>query len=300
MVLITELTMTDDELELSILGKYVARHQDAETAEPRATDKCARELDMRQVLRELTGEEGAKLGYKADLWIARLAPPLPGKSKGPLRRCSNSELNTSAHKYHARAFNDPVNNAPAPAWERIRELRKMVSVQSPVAPTKELEQKFKILFSKAQEEDDFDAWCDEAGDQRFTIGVLFIDIDDFKQLNERHTEVVIDETILPEAQILLKQLAAHRGAAYRHGGEEFVVQLPNHNSEEVMAFAEKVRKTIETNQFQVAGTDQPLTVSIGVAIWPDHGETQREVVAAANRAEHVAKKEGRNTVRMAT
>ncbi len=165
---------------------------------------------------------------------------------------------------------------------------------------KDLEQKFMILFSQPQEQKDFDAWRDEAGDQRFQIGVLFIDIDDFKQLNERHTETVIDETILPEAQILLKQLAAHRGAAYRHGGEEFVVQLPNHNSEEVMAFAEKVRKTFETNQFQVAGTDQPLTVSIGVAIWPDHGETQREVVAAANRAEHVAKNEGRNTVRMAT
>ena len=292
--------MTDDELELSILEKYVARHQEAETAEPRATDKCARELDMREVLGELTGEEGANLGYKADLWIDRLAPPLPGRSKGLLRRCSNSGLNTRAHKYHARAFRDPVNNAPAPAWDRIRELRGMVSVQGPVAPTKELEQKFKILFSKPQEQKDFDAWRDEAGDQRFQIGVLFIDIDDFKQLNERHTETVIDETILPEAQALLKQLTAHRGAAYRHGGEEFVVQLPNHNFEEVMAFAEKVRKIFETNQFQVAGTDEALTVSIGVAIWPDHGESLSEVVVAANRAERVAKNEGRNTVRTAT
>ena len=73
MVLITELTMTDDELELSILEKYVAQHQEAETAEPRATDKCARELDMREVLRELTSEEEANLSYKADLWINRLA-----------------------------------------------------------------------------------------------------------------------------------------------------------------------------------------------------------------------------------
>ncbi len=48
--------MTDEELELSILEKYVVRHQQAETADPRATDKCARELDMREVLRELTGE----------------------------------------------------------------------------------------------------------------------------------------------------------------------------------------------------------------------------------------------------
>ena len=294
--------MTDDELELSILEKYVARHQVVEIAERRATNKCARELDMREVLRELTDEEGANLVYKADLCIDRLAPPLLGSAKGPLtlRRCSNSELNTSAHKYHARAFKDPVNNAPAPAWDRIRELRGMVSVQGPVAPTKELEQKFKILFSQPQEQKDFDAWRDEAGDQRFQIGVVFIDIDDFKQLNERYTETVIDQTILPEAQTLLKQLTAHRGAAYRHGGEEFVVQLPNHNFEEVLAFAEKVRRTFETNQFQVAGTDEEMTVSIGVAIWPDHGEALSDVVAAANRAERVAKNEGRNTVRKAT
>ena len=42
--------MTDDKLELSILEKHVTRHQEAETAEPRATNKCARELGVREVL----------------------------------------------------------------------------------------------------------------------------------------------------------------------------------------------------------------------------------------------------------
>ncbi len=89
--------MTDDELEFAILEKYVAHHQEVETAEPRATEKCARELDMREVLRELTGEKGATLDYLAVLWIGRLAPRSPGVSKGPLRPCSKGNLNTSAH-----------------------------------------------------------------------------------------------------------------------------------------------------------------------------------------------------------
>ncbi len=296
--LITEVTMTDEELELSILEKYVARHQQAETADPRATDKCARELDMREVLRELTGEEGANLSYIADLWIGRLAPPSPGRSKGPLRRCSNSDLNTSDHKFHARAFQDPANDAPAPAWDRIRELREKLSVQGPVAPTKELEQRFSILLSPRQEQRDFDTWCDDARDQGNPIGVLFVDIDHFKRLNTRYTEFVVDQTILPEAQKLLKRLTAHRGGAYGHGGDEFVVVLPNHDREEVMAFAEKVRGAFEAHEFQVDDKYEELTVTIGAAIWPDHGEALSDVLEAANKAENLAKKERRNTVRM--
>ena len=136
----------------------------------------------------------------------------PRASKGLLRRCSNSNLNTRTHKYHARAFKDPVNN-PTPAWDRIRELEEKLSVQHPVAPERELEQKFKILYSEPQEEKDFNAWRDEAGEETVQIGVLFVDIDNFKQLNERHTETLIDDTILPEAQKLLKRLTVHRGAA---------------------------------------------------------------------------------------
>ncbi len=65
-----------------------------------------------------------------------------------------------------------------------------------------------------------------------------------------------------------------------------------------MLLAEKLRKAFETYRFEVSLRDEALTVSIGVAIWPDHGETLSEVLEAANRAEHLAKSEGRNTVKM--
>ena len=174
-----------------------------------------------------------------------------------------------------------------------------MSGHRPIAPAKELEQKFKILFSANQEKKDFDKWLADAGDDRFPIGILFIDIDNFKILNDRYTETAVDKTILPEVQNLLRQLAANRGAAYRHGGEEFVVLLPNHNSDEVMAFAEKVREAFESHRFDAADKDEALTVSIGVAIRPDHGDALDELLAVANEAEHAAKSEGGNTVKMA-
>jgi hypothetical protein len=112
--------MTDDEIELQILQAYVERHK-AAYGDP---DKCARELDLREELASVTGKAGADLEHDADLWLRRLAPGRPGYEPGPLRRCSNSTLRDGAHRYHLRAFQGDTDR-PAPAWDRIRELRRI-------------------------------------------------------------------------------------------------------------------------------------------------------------------------------
>lgn len=179
---------------------------------------------------------------------------------------------------------------------RVDELKEKAKT---LTATKELEQKFRILLSPQQEQKDFENWRDEARKLSYSIGILFIDIDHFKEVNERYTETKVDETILPQAQHLLRQLTDQRGAAYRHGGEEFVVIISNHDRAEVTAFAEKVRAAFERHKFRVDDSDATATVSIGVAVWPDHGNEFSEVLAAANKAEHLAKQGGRNTVRAA-
>ena len=89
-----------------------------------------------------------------------------------------------------------------------------------------------------------------------------------------------------------------RGEAYRHGGEEFLLIMPNMDRREAGAFAEKVREAFERQVFEVNGTNQPITVSVGVALSLDHGSTYGEVLQTANRAELEAKKV-RNAVRIA-
>ncbi len=111
--------MNDDELEVAILKKYIAQHKLVGESN---SNKCARELDMREVLKEIIGNDNQDLEYNAGLWLNRLAPRSSGKSKGVLRPCSNSTLLNSAHKFHARAYTDVINNQPSPAWDRIREL----------------------------------------------------------------------------------------------------------------------------------------------------------------------------------
>jgi len=164
----------------------------------------------------------------------------------------------------------------------------------------ELEQKFKILFSQPQEIKDFNSLYKNFDDFTLKIGVLFLDIDRFKDLNIKFTETKIDVTILPEFQELIKKLIIYRGKAYRHGGEEFVIVLPNHHREETNNFAERLRKTIENYNFKVNDEKVNVTVSIGLAIYPDHGRSFDEVLNAANNAEHQAKQEGRNKVKISS
>jgi hypothetical protein len=105
-------TITDDELELAILKQYVEQHKKAETAN--VQDKCARELDMREVLKNIIWNLGDSLEYNTRLWLDRLAAPVLGSSKGsfPLRRCSNSRVNKGLHKYYACAYKDSYHKPP--------------------------------------------------------------------------------------------------------------------------------------------------------------------------------------------
>jgi diguanylate cyclase (GGDEF)-like protein len=148
---------------------------------------------------------------------------------------------------------------------------------------------------------DFDIWVSQAAEVTgYSVGVIFLDVDGFKQLNTTFTESIVDRTLLTELQRLVAGLCLHRGAAYRYGGEELLILLPNCPLDEAAAFAQKVRAQIATNTFRVQEQTVRITVSIGVAVWPLHGNTLATVIERANREERAAKEEGKNRVLVAT
>lgn len=277
-------TMTDAQVELAILRRYVEHHDSVGTD----AHKCARELDMRQVISSVIGrpvDEGV-----VKRWHVQLAPRSPPYPAGVLRPCSDSTINNGSHLFHARAYYQP---GQAPAWERIRQLESQLSLQP--STEKEKEQKFGILNSLRQATIDFASYSSERGADA-SIGVLFLDIDDFKSLNARFTESVVDRELLIPFQQLLRTSCLHRGDAYRHGGEEFLVLLPNQIPEEVAQFAQRLRARIEAQEFSVGGSSVRITVSIGFALWPKHAESLEDLIAKANSAEHVAKDKGKSRV----
>jgi diguanylate cyclase (GGDEF)-like protein len=278
--------MDDDEIELKILEDYIAQYELAEVEDP--GNKCAREIDMRQLLRGWTGREGRPLELQAELWLDRLAPESPSRKKGPLKRCT-----LQTHRLNARAFRDPFVDPPDPAWERFRQLDRVLHGHQEMKPPKELAQKFRILFSPAQAQSDFSDYI--AGGVSI-ISIVYSDVDGFKQLNTRFLESVVDRTLLPDIQKILKRLTDFRGAAYHEGGDEFLILLPNQDSQTAFHFCDCLCNTFTATSFKINDQQVSVALSFGIASYPNDGSTFQELKEAANTAKKQAKASGGGTV----
>jgi diguanylate cyclase (GGDEF)-like protein len=125
---------------------------------------------------------------------------------------------------------------------------------------------------------------------RETTSLLLIDIDHFKRLNDQHGHQVGDEVLRRVAELIA--IAARTGdTPARYGGEEFGVILAATDAEQAETAAERLRVAIAT-----ADLGAPVTVSIGLATFPQHGANAFELIRAADAALYTAKKTGRNRV----
>jgi len=127
--------------------------------------------------------------------------------------------------------------------------------------------------------------------------LLMIDVDDFKSYNDSLGHPAGDEA-LKFLGWLLKHHARLSDAVCRYGGEEFSLILPETNLAEGRQAAERLRRIVEETEFDrqeilPAGN---LTVSIGLACYPDDGKSAEEIIQNADRSLYQAKKEGKNRV----
>jgi diguanylate cyclase (GGDEF)-like protein len=126
------------------------------------------------------------------------------------------------------------------------------------------------------------------------LSVALCDVDHFKRFNDRHGHLEGDKALAAVAAAITEGSRAHDIVA-RYGGEEFAVILPETDREGARAFAEKIRAMVETSGLGLrSGSD--ITVSVGVATFPDDGATSRDLVQSADRALYRAKELGRNRV----
>lgn len=122
--------------------------------------------------------------------------------------------------------------------------------------------------------------------------VLSVDIDDFKQVNDRFGHAAGDEALRRIASTI-GAVTGGRGVHARIGGEEFAVVLPGTDLGAGHRFGETLRAAVER---EMAGFRVPLTVSIGVAAFPEAGTTPSSVLLGSDRALYAAKNAGRNRV----
>jgi diguanylate cyclase (GGDEF)-like protein len=127
--------------------------------------------------------------------------------------------------------------------------------------------------------------------------VLFVDLDDFKSVNDRLGHQLGD-TILVNVAKQLRARLRESDFLGRLGGDEFAVLLPQADGVQAQAVAQQLLQTIASDRTVVDGTAIGTTASIGIAVVPEHGKSVEELLARADAAMFEAKAAGRNQVRM--
>jgi two-component system cell cycle response regulator len=132
------------------------------------------------------------------------------------------------------------------------------------------------------------------------FSVLFMDVDFFKRVNDGHGHLV-GSRVLVEIGAVLKSCVRESDTVVRYGGDEFVVLLVETNSEEARHVAERMRKMVEAEPFvKSMGLDIRLTISIGIAAFPEHATTKQHLLNLADQAMYRGKESTRNVVYLAT
>lgn len=127
------------------------------------------------------------------------------------------------------------------------------------------------------------------------LSVVMLDIDHFKQLNDTRGHQVGDEALRLVADILRQDIRGE-DVPCRYGGEEFLILMPRMPLAVAAERAENWRRAIESMCLTSNGAEVRLTVSMGVAAYPEHGATPDELTQSADVALYMAKREGRNRI----
>ena len=122
------------------------------------------------------------------------------------------------------------------------------------------------------------------------LSILMLDIDFFKKINDNYGHIVGDKVLIKVSEII-SQLIRGFDTVGRYGGEEFLVILPNTNSENAYKAAERIRKKIEETEFDDI---EHLTVSIGFTSYAD--ESIESLINKTDQNLYEAKRTGRNKV----
>jgi diguanylate cyclase (GGDEF)-like protein len=134
---------------------------------------------------------------------------------------------------------------------------------------------------------------------RRTVGVLLLDLDHFKEVNDTYGHRVGD-AVLTEFARRIRGVVREVDLAFRHGGEEFAILLPETDVGGSLTAARRLGEAVRAEPFAVDDRHIPITVSIGVAVYPRHAGSGAATLEAADAALYAAKAAGRDTFTLAS
>src|SRR5579859_2086015 len=127
------------------------------------------------------------------------------------------------------------------------------------------------------------------------LSLLILDIDHFKHYNDTYGHVAGDNVLKEVARIVKSQTAPAHIAA-RYGGEEMALIASETSKKQALELAEKIRREVESYSFSVGNQTTTVTISIGVAAFPEDAQNHLDLIGKSDNALYAAKNRGRNRV----
>ena len=204
-----------------------------------------------------------------------------------LRRDSDTE--NSRDSRHRLAVSAASQIALSLASLQLRETLREQSIRDPLTR----------LFNRRFLEESLERELQLAARKKQSIAVLFLDLDHFKRFNDTFGHDAGD-MVLQSLADMFRKFFRGTDICCRYGGEEFAIVLPESSSEDAALRADELRAAVKNLRLQYKGqTLGRLTVSAGIAVFPEHGSTCAELLKIADECLYESKARGRDIVTLA-
>jgi len=237
---------------------------------------------------ELFGEEFGAVTRRDDLQVMETGTPLIGVIES--RRMPDGSVNwTSTTKLPLRDDSGQIVGLMGITRE-INELKRVeqdYQYRATHDPLTGLPNRF-LVFDRLQQ------YLARSSRQQQGLAVVYIDLDDFKQFNDRGGHAYGDR-VLKVVGTRLMAAVRESDTAARLGGDEFLIVLEGTQLTEAMPAARKLLEAI-ARPFILFGETNSTTASLGVSLYPEHGSNPQELVEAADRALYESKRHGKNRI----
>ena len=152
------------------------------------------------------------------------------------------------------------------------------------------------LFNRRYMEETLERELLRASRKQLSLGIIMLDVDDFKRFNDTWGHAAGDEILRELGSLLLRQVRGE-DIACRYGGDEFILILPDATREVTRERAELICELAKQFHLQFEGQSlAAVTLSLGVAVFPEHGTTSTGILRAVDAALYRAKHDGRGRV----
>lgn len=140
----------------------------------------------------------------------------------------------------------------------------------------------------------FEMLCDSLPEKQKSVSMILLDLDHFKKVNDKFGHGVGD-AVLVDVSRIINSMRRRNDWAFRFGGEEFCLLIPDVTPSQASSIAERLRYAVE-HTLNAEGFTANMTASLGVARWPENGQELSEIYKVADERLYRAKEQGRNQI----